>query len=666
MRSTILAAICLAGCAQPPPLRGEDESALDYNNLNLAAGQLVLYEAQARTANACRPDVGADWQRAACAAKPAPAIAYHGEGESCASIADLSAIRLGTLDDLLEDTADYHQGITLRYIRDTVGANAIWLMPLFPDNDTWGLPDACDNLGSPYAVRDYLHVAGTLSRACIASGRDETSAAPCWGNDALDQLIARAHARGMKVLLDVALNHFGHNYEMYDVADFVPVRDRAAAGENLDDRWSFGATYDGALVSPRLVDDPAALAGPALDAVRARCPQLGGAPLVRAYHQWREAFDWERAQFRCDGASLEYQLPGFYLGRDAWNPSTAAGDNFTNNWSDVKFLYHHEDNPAHRWEFVRTREYVFRILDYWLSRGVDGFRLDHTTDYFSGLGPNEWKYITSKLDYYAWRRGQAQPLFLAEEFGDQGGMSHVADILTEGYVGDMCGRYGQTKNTSYVEGIVDNMGRFGGHTFVMTALETHDEKRLTDGTGFDVWTGAGFWGIGATTWSTPMLLMGQEFGESQQLAFRKSSLLEARFRQDATDDALVGFYKSMIAARLDPANRALRSASYRFLPTVDGGGPDERMYVAAKWSGDGNVVFVAHNLWPADVAQTYYLPPDLVQSLALSPARQYRLIDAISGQQLGGCRSGAELAWSFFIEMSAGTRMQWMRLELCG
>jgi hypothetical protein len=453
---------------------------------------------------------------------------------------------------------------------------------------------------------------------------------------------------------------------MYDVAGFVPVRDRTARGDNLDDLWNFAATYDDALLHPQLVDDPAALAGPALDAVRARCPGLAGAPLVRAFHQWREAFDWERAQLRCDGASLEYQLPGFYLGGNAWNPSTGVGDNFTNNWRDVKFLYHHEDNPAHRWEYARTREYLFRILDYWLSRGIDGFRLDHTTDYFSGLSPNEWKYITSKLDYYAWRRGQPRPLFLAEEFGDQGGMSHVADILTEGYVGDLCGRDGQVKNASYVERIVDNMQRFGGHTFVMTALETHDEKRLTDGTGFDEWTGAGFWGLGATTWSTPMLLMGQEFGEWQQLAFRKSSLLEARFRQDAGADALVGLYRTMIAARLDPNNRALRSANYRFLPTADGGGPDERMYVAAKWSDDGNVVFVAHNLWQADVAQTYYLPPDLVQSLSLSPSLRYRLVDVISGRQLGDCKSGADLAWSFYVAMGAGTRMQWMRLERCG
>lgn len=665
MNRTLLTVVLLAGCAAPPPLRGEDDQSLDYNELNQAAGQLILYEMQARTANACRNDVGSSAQRAACAAKLAPSIPYRAEGLSCGALADLQAIRLGTLDDLTDDTADFRQGLTVRYVDEQVGANALWLMPVFPDNDTWGVPDGCDNLGSPYAVRDYLHVSGTLSRACIRAGRDETSDTPCWGNDALEKLIAQAHARGMKVLLDVALNHFGHNYLFYDVAGYTPVRDRVARGEDLGNLWNFAATYDDALLHPTLVDDPSAPAGADLASLKARCPSLTGQPLVRAFHQWREAFDWERAQFRCNGESLEYNLPGFYLGADAWSPSRAVGDNFTNNWRDVKFLYHQETNSAHAWEFTRTRELLFRILDYWLSRGVDGFRLDHTTDYFSGLNPNEWKYITSKLDYYNWRRGMPRPIFLAEEFGDQQGMAHVADILTEGYVGDLCGRDGQTKDASYVQRIVDNMGRFGGHSFVMTALETHDEKRLTDGTGFDVWTGAGFWGIGATNWSTPMLLMGQELGETSQLGFRKSSFLWSRFAGDPASDALLGYYRTMIRARRDSANRALRASHYRFLPVRGGTSPDGRIYAAVKWSDDGNVVFVAHNLWEQDVAQTYYLPPDLAQAIWLDPQVRYKLVDAISGKQLGDCRTGADLAWSFYVAMDRGTRMQWMRLERC-
>src|SRR5262249_39645052 len=146
----------------------------------------------------------------------------------------------------------------------------------------------------------------------------------------------------------------------------------------------------------------------------------------------------------------------------------------------------------------RNREYLFRVMNYWVSRGVDGFRLDHTTDPITRLSPNVWRYLTQKVNHYARARGQAQPVYMAEEFGDQFGMAPVVDIMTDGYVGNMCGRNGATKNAQFVEGVLANNDRFNGQVHVMTALETHDEKRLTDGTGFDTTVGAGFWAIGAT------------------------------------------------------------------------------------------------------------------------------------------------------------------------
>jgi hypothetical protein len=631
-----------------------------YNDLNPTAGDLILYEVQARSANACHPDVGSPAQRSACAAKPAPVIHYRAEGMTCGDAPALERIKLGTLDDLTENSADFRSGITVRYLRERVGANALWLMPLFPNNDSWALPDACDNLGSPYAVRDYFHASGTLSRACIAAGRDELSAQPCWGNDALERVIAQAHARGVKVLLDVAFNHFGHNYLRYDQARFRPVRDRIAAGESLDGLWDYSASYDADLLHPSLLERVEQLP-PEASALRVRCPSLAGDALVRAWNAWRDALDWERGRFVCD-AFHEDQSPGFYLGANSWDPSQRVGDNFTNNWRDVKFLYHQETNGAHAHEFVRNREYLFRVLNYWVSRGVDGFRLDHATDWNSGASVNEWKYIIGKVDHYAWRRGQARPVFLFEEFGDQLGINRVADIMTEGYVGDLCGRGGKTKDAGHVESVLGNMGRFGGHTFVMSALETHDEHRLLEGTGFNVWTGAGFWGIGATTWSTPMILMGQELGESWGLGFRRSDFLRSRF--DGGSDALVDFYGAMSRARLAGENRALRAPNQQLLRTRTGG-RDPRIFAQAKWSGDGNVMFVFHNLWEQNVAQSYYLPPELADQLWLRDWRSYRLVDVLSGQQLGACRRGADLKWDFYVEMGAGTRVQWMRLEAC-
>lgn len=680
MRPRPLVLLSILGLVSACAIGGDDSaeqgSAVntpDYNELNLAAGSQILYEVQVRTANACHPDVGTPEQRSACVGKPAPKPVYRAEGMSCPEIDSLNKIRLGTLDDLMGDSADYRKAITLRYIKERVGATTVWLMPLFPNNDTWTIPDRCDNLGSPYAVRDYFHAGGTLSRACNARGLDDRSPTPCWANTELDATIAQAHARGLKVFLDVALNHFGHNYAMYDVGSHRSVPARVRDREDLNRLWDFGATHDEGLVHPEVVDTPDklnALAGndraasAELSSLKAKCPKLSGDLLVRAFHAWRNAFDFERAGFPCDAEYLESQVPAFYLGRDSFNPSTRMGDNFTNDWRDVKFLYHHEENGAHSWEFVREREYLFRIMNYWVSRGVDGFRLDHTTDWNSGMGSNEWKYLTSKVDYYAWKRGQARPVFLAEEFGDQMEMNKVVDVMTDGYVGDMNGRNGITKDTYHVQRVLSNMGRFNGHAFVMTALETHDEHRLTDGTGFDQWTGAGFWGIGATTRSTPMMLMGQELGEPRSLGFRKSDFIRSRF--DGNDhDPLVGYYKAMSTGRLRQENRALLAPNYAFLRSKFTNQADTRIFAQVKWSDDGNAVFVFHNLWNQDVTQTFFVDGWAADRFHLRDDLRYRVVDILSGQQMGGCRSGWQVKNEFFVQMGAATRAQWLRLEMC-
>jgi len=676
--------LALAGCLVGPD-DGDDRAAdaivpSDYRELNLAAGSMVLYEIQAQAANACDPNLGADWQRQACRDKPAPDVEYRAEGMSCPSWSDLSRIKLGTLDDLLADSADFRAGITVRYVQERVGANTLWLMPPFPNNDEWSLPHECDNLGSPYAVRDYMHVEGGLSRTCIAAGRDERSDEPCWGEDALERVIAQAHSRGMKVMLDVAFNHFGHNYQLYDYVDYEPVRDRLARGESPDSFWGWPAAEPG-LAHPVILDTPekleqAAEADPRhrerLDALLERCPDLEGQTLVRHYNMWREAFDWERDAWSCDAPALEHALPGFYLGRDHWAPSTRLGDNFTNDWRDVKFLYHHDTNGAHAWEYARVREYLFRVVNYWRSRGVDGFRLDHTTDYFSGMSPIEWKYILGKSDRWAERRGQARGVFLAEEFGDQGGMDHVVDILTEGWLSDMAGRGGSTKDASYVERVLSNMGWFG-RAYVMTALETHDEHRLVDGTGFDPWTGFGFWAIGAAQRGTPMLLMGQELGESWGLGFKRSDMLRSRFvghpnyRGDAAD-ALIDTYGRFVRARLDPRNRALLAPDRAFLRSRWTQQPDPRILAEVKWTsyGGNNVVFAFHNLWrQGPVEQGFYLEPDLASRLGIDEGTRYRLVDVVAGQPVGACRTGAELRWDLYVRMDEDTRVQWLRLERC-
>ncbi len=658
---------CSAQAGEDTATSADPVNAATYNNLNLSAGSTVLYEVQLRTANACAPGVGSSAQQAACAAKIAPVQVYSQQGENCSALASLESIRLGTIDDMLATTSDYESGITLTYIKNAVGANAVWIMPPFPDNDSWSVPDPCDNLGSPYAVRDYFHINPALSQSCITKA---AGTAECWSNSAFDALVAQAHSLGLRVMLDIAFNHFGHNYLTYNVAGVTQIRDRTAQGQDLTNLWDFASTYDSALLHPTILDQPSQIPpGSDLAELQARCPALTGDNLVRAYNTWEMAFDWDRASFDCTNLFLEYEAPGFYLGADQHDPSSHVGDNYSANWPDVKFLFHREENSAHTWEFVREREYLFNVMNYWVSRGVDGFRFDHATDPISGMGSNEWKYLTSKVDYYASRRGQAMPIYLAEEFSEQRQMDHVVDAETEGYVTYMNGRNGATKNTAYVDGAIAETAEFGDRAFVMTALEDHDELRLLTGTGFDYWTGAGFWGIGATTRSMPSMLMGQEIGESYQLNFRRSDYLRSRFvgspAYTTEGPALLGYYNTMITARLANENRALLSPNYFLLKSTTTNEQNENIYAAVKWSDDGNVVFVFHNLWEVNASDTFYIPPNIVSAIHLTPATSYKLIDAISGDQLGACTTGADLAYSFYVSLSAGTRAQWARLETC-
>ncbi|MBW2702795.1 MAG: hypothetical protein JRF33_18390 [Deltaproteobacteria bacterium] len=672
----LLVTLLLAGCdgavpteERPPPY---DPGKSDWigvgpqiEPLNTTAGDWILYELQTRSANACTSDSGgqvcdeADW----------PDFEYFGAG--CAELAELQSIRKSTLDDLLRTSASPHrsEGLTLQYIDEIVGANAVWLMPLFPHNYEYDLPDACDDLGSPYAVRDYLHTRGSLSAACVRQGRDEWSRTPCWGDDALRAVIAAAHARGQKVLLDLAFNHFGHEYQYYDTLDAVPVRDWLERGVDL---WDYAATYDPALLQPELLDRPEELPAEASLMLSGLCgSQPSGQEAVRRWAMWRVAFNHERALMNCGTpASLEWQVPGFYLGRDGTNPSRGAGDNYTNDWRDVKFLYHNEGNTTYGWEFARTREYVFRAVNYYLSLGVDGFRMDHA----NGLTENEWRYIFHKAEFYQARRGLPDPVFLSESFYDILSLNHVFDAMTEGYHHDIC--YG-IRDTAYIENKLFE-GRktyLGDLSYVLLHLENHDEGRLLRAeTGFDLARGLSFYAIAAASRGMLMLLNGQEWGEPGGLAFRRSDMLRGRFPGEANwnpdGDEWTARYRAIHQARMAWENRALRQGQFYFLRT-DEGGIEPQLFAMARFMPDcTNTVFAFHRLWTDWEESTYSVSPDLAERICLDDAGRYLLVDVFTGQNVWAAshpegRLGEHIrTFGIFVRLDdPELPFQWLRLE---
>lgn len=674
MAALLLWLAAVPGCTDTTAI---EEASADYTDkqpwtkfngqvepLNTAAADLILYELQVRSANACVAASGGS----ACSAKPKPNFTYYGPG--CSSLSQLQGITKGTLDDLLATTAKPSRtaGITLQYIKEVVGANAVWLMPLFPHNFQYNLPDACDDLGSPYAVRDYYHARGTLAKRCIASGKDEWSATPCWGDPELRKTIAAAHGKGVKVMLDLAFNHLGHEYLFYDYANAKPMRDLLASGKDL---WDFQGTYDPALLKPEIVDTPAEVPVAGFTQVTKLC---GSAPktqeTVRRWLMWREGFDWERAQMKCTNpASLEWQLPGFYLGSNAKAPSKKLGDNYTNDWKDVKFLYNNEYNLANQWEFFRTREFAFRVINYYVAMGVDSFRLDHA----NGLTENEWRYIFRKVKFYQAKRGGPVPIFLSESFHDIEQLNRVFDVLTEGYHHDIVNG---KRDTRYLEQMLfENRKKFlKDLSYVLLNMENHDEGRmLKPSTGFDIWRGATFYAIAAASRGSLMLLGGQEWGERWDLGFRKSDYLRGRFPGEANwepqGDKLTELCGKLHKARLAPQNVALRKGEFYF-PRTDQGTLKDQLFAMVKYMPDcSNTLFTFFRLWVNDVEATYAVTPDLAAKICLQDGASYRLVNALTGQDVWAAqhpagRSGKHLReFGVYAHLTLGESFQWLRLE---
>ncbi len=145
--------------------------------------------------------------------------------------------------------------------------------------------------------------------------------------------------------------------------------------------------------------------------------------------------------------------------------------------------------------------------------------------------------------------------------------------------------------------------------------------------------------------------------------------MRSRFQGSGNDnpasDSLVGYYHTLSTGRLAYENRALLSPNHAYLRSKWTQAADPRIFAQVKWSDDGNVVFVFHNLWEQAVQQSYFIDPGLAAQLNIADGTSYRLVDIISGQQQGACTTGANLKWELYISMDSGTRAQWLRLEEC-
>ncbi|HEY4224327.1 MAG TPA: alpha-glucosidase [Pseudolysinimonas sp.] len=175
-------------------------------------------------------------------------------------------------------------GITARlpYLQ-TLGVDAIWLSPIYASpGDDYG-----------YDISDYQSVD------------------PVFGTlDDFDQLVAEAHGRGIRIVMDLVVNHTSDEHEWF-------------------------------IESSSSIDSP-----------------------KRDWYWWRSARAGHQAG---DDGAEPTNWESFFQG-STWQLDEASGEYYLHLFS--------RKQPDLNWENPEVRQAVYRMMTWWLDRGVDGFRMD--------------------------------------------------------------------------------------------------------------------------------------------------------------------------------------------------------------------------------------------------------------------------------------------------
>ena len=178
------------------------------------------------------------------------------------------------------------KGITSRldYLAD-LGVDVLWLSPVFksPQDD------------NGYDISDYQDID------------------PLFGTlEDMDELLAEAHKRGLKVIMDLVVNHTSDEHAWFQAS-----RDK---------------------------DDPHA-----------------------DWYWWRPA----KPGHEPGTPGAEPNQWGSYFGGSAWEYDPKRGEYFFHQYS--------KKQPDLNWENPEVRKAVYKMMNWWMDRGIDGFRMDVIT-----------------------------------------------------------------------------------------------------------------------------------------------------------------------------------------------------------------------------------------------------------------------------------------------
>lgn len=300
--------------------------------------------------------------------------------------------------------------------------------------------------GSPYAVKDYYNV------------NPDLAVNPTTRLQEFEALIARTHAQGMKVIIDIVPNHVARDYRSLSkpagVEDFG-VRDNKSVEYARDNNFYYVVGEEFSVPEPQNNYRPlGGEAHPLSDGKFLETPAKwtgNGSRLAQPkFDDWYETVKINYG-VRPDGSKDFPQLPSGYAQKDVIaHAQFWQGKDVPDSW--IKFR---------------------QIAEYWLEKGIDGFRYD-----MAEMVPVEfWSYLNSAI-----KQKNPNAFLLAEVYNPAEYRNYIRMGKMD-YLYDKVEMYDSLKaiiqgkaNTDVIASVQAGMSDIEEH--MLHFLENHDEQRI--------------------------------------------------------------------------------------------------------------------------------------------------------------------------------------------
>ncbi len=458
------------------------------------------------------------------------------------------------------------------------GVNAVWVMPPF-ERSVWEFRHPLDDAGSPYATKNFFQVDPEYSakakelRARGASTAEVDAAA----NAEWKAFVDKAHSLGLKVVVDVALNHVGHNYEFSDLFTRYD-----AAGKEV--REVLKNDFSKVVINP---EQKAAVDAHLAD------------PSLPKY--------------------MEYVAPWMYASRSGNSRGAKSADDAMaggGQWFDTKQLFlggsyggkNSEQNAA-------VVGYLGRVLEYWaVDMGVDGFRLDHLTGLPQTVMEQALNHAQAAVDAH---RPGTQLYFTGEDFfSPEYNISYLDNIQ------DTWLRNSLLASTSpaTLRGLLQSP-YFDNRE--MLNLDSHDETRFPfQG---DAKAAARLTSLLPLLGGATFAVAGDELGEGDAMPFKQYRGVGALLHpSDAGKSIEESFRRANLARKALPALQD----NNRGFPSPRDGGEDPDLFALSRFPDrkDGTPALVFANFNNQRTRENAFRLDDELRS-RIDPNRRYQVRD---------------------------------------